>query len=308
VRGTPADAVTITPIGPEEYDELCRRVGAVVRDATPPDAVVAVVSKGDDRLIEIEGRTGLHFPRDAEGRYAGFHPRTSEDAIAHVEALHGAGAQFLCLPATAFWWLEHYAGLAAWLDSHCRVAAREPGACVVYDLSRSPGEADVALAPEAVVAARARSMLDALLPAGALLFVAGISVDGLAAPGWTVTSLGSGRAIALGRLAAVDGDRPAFVLVARGTAAPPLDEAFEDFLASRTDLVARREGLCDLLKLKAAQGQGERSDHLDTDTSSHEAVLRGTAADKLAARLERLGLPGEDSSGEPVPPISERRT
>ena len=142
---------------------LCRRVRSVVQDATPDDSVVAIASKGDPRLIEIEGRTGLHFPRDAEGRYAGHYPKSSEDAVAHVESLIEGGALFLCLPATASWWLEHYRGLAAWLVSHCRVAARDPETCLVYDLLASPGEASASSEVGAAVA-RVRSLLDSLLP------------------------------------------------------------------------------------------------------------------------------------------------
>jgi hypothetical protein len=59
-------------IGPEEYEELCRRVGAMLADATPAGATVAVVSKGDPRLLDIEGREGRHFPSDTEGKYAGY--------------------------------------------------------------------------------------------------------------------------------------------------------------------------------------------------------------------------------------------
>jgi hypothetical protein len=302
---------TISSIGPEEYDQLCRRVGAVVHDTTPPDAIVAVMSKGDPRLIDFEGRTGLHFPRDAEGRYAGYHPKTSEDAIAHVESLRGGGCQFLCLPATALWWLDHYQGLAAWLDAHCRVVARDPGTCIVYDLLRPPGGAEASLEPDAIVNAQVRSMLDALLPADALLLVVGASVEGLAAPGRAVESLGSSRTIGLRRLAALEEDRPTFVLIARDIGAPSLDEAFESLLAGRTEPVARREHLCDLLRMRASppgRSAAERSDRLDTGATRHEASLRGTAAQALAARLERLGLPGEDSSDAPDSPISERPT
>ena len=98
----------IRRIGPEEYEELCHRVAAVLRDATPEAAVVAVVSKGDPRLVEIEGRDGRHFPGDSEGRYAGYYPRTSEEAISHLEEARRAGVEYLCIPATALWWLDHY--------------------------------------------------------------------------------------------------------------------------------------------------------------------------------------------------------
>jgi hypothetical protein len=243
---------TIKHIGPEEYDELRRRVGAVVRDATPPHAVVAVVSKGDPHLIEIEGRTGLHFPRDAEGGYAGYHPKTSEDAVAQVESLRGAGAQFLCLPATALWWLDHYQGLAAWLNAHCRVAARDPETCVLYDLMSPPedGAASTAAAgPVDRATAQVRSLLDALLPEEALLLVAGRPLEGLAAPGREVSRLPTGDVEGRRTLETLGDERPAFVLVAREGSAPPPDPSLESFLARNATAVARRENLCDLLQV-----------------------------------------------------------
>jgi hypothetical protein len=295
-------------IGPEEYEELCRRVEAVVRDATPPDAVVAVVSKGDPRLVEIEGRRGRHFPADAEGRYAGYHPQGSEDAIARVEALRGAGTGFLCLPATALWWLDHYQGLAAWLGAHCRVAARDPETCVVYDLLRAPDAAAAAAEPPAAPTARVRSLLDALLPDAAVLLVLGGSAGELAAPGREVSPLPAGRAEARRRLEGLKGEPQAFVLIARDGAAPSPDPALEDLLARRADLVARREGLCELLRIRSAArdrvtisgaGRGE-----DGSPPASGGALRGEAASRLARRLARLGLPGEDSSDRSGPPTS----
>jgi hypothetical protein len=223
-----------------------------VRDATPPDAVVAVVSKGDPHLIEIEGRAGLHFPGDADGAYAGYHPKTSEDAVAQVESLRGAGAQFLCLPATALWWLDHYQGLAAWLNAHCRVAVRDPETCVVYDLLSPPGEGTTsteAEGPADRATEQVRSLLDALLPEDALLLVAGRPLEGLSAPGREVARLPADYAEGRRALEALDYGRPAFVLVARQGSTPLPDPALEGFLARCATAVARRENLCDLLQV-----------------------------------------------------------
>ena len=297
-------AATIPRIGPEEYVELCHRVGLVVRDATPADAVVAVVSKGDPQLLELEGRTGLHFPRDADGRYAGYHPKTSEDAIAHVESLHRAGAQFLCLPVTAFWWLDHYQGLAAWLDAHCRIAVRDPATCVVYDLLRPAGL--TAPAELGAGTAQVRSLLDALLPEDALLLVVGKSTDGVSAPGRAVAPLGSSHATGLRRLTAVKADPPTFVMVARDASAPPLEAEFEAFLERRTDPVARREHLCDLLRVRSNLPNRPSVMPPHRDRPSTPARLQGDAAQKLSKRLERIGLPGPDSSGGSVQSISEQ--
>ena len=42
-----------------------------VREAVPADATVLVAAKGDEELLRLGGRTGWHFPRTAEGTYAG---------------------------------------------------------------------------------------------------------------------------------------------------------------------------------------------------------------------------------------------
>jgi hypothetical protein len=252
---------------------------------------VAVVSKGDPQLVEIEGRLGLHFPRDSEGRYAGHYPKTSEEAVGQVESLRRDGAQFLCLPSTASWWLDHYQGLAGWLEAHCRIAAEQAGTCILYDLLRPPG-----VSAEATVAAssQVRSLLDALLPEEAVLFVVGAAADDYSAPGRQVTPLGTSHAVGLRHLAAPEVDRPTFVLVARDDSAPPLDEAMEAFLARRTEPVARRENLCDVLRVKAASRNRSRIGASDRGEAglraSRGSSLQGEWAQKLSGRLERLGL------------------
>lgn len=269
----------------------------MVRKATPADAVVAVVSKGDPRLLEFEGRSGAHFPLDDEGRYAGFHPKTSEDAVAAVESVRAAGTHFLCLPATAFWWLDHYQGLANWLTAHCAVVAREDGTCIVYDLARAPGATPASNEPSPATT-QIGPLLDALLPDRALLLALG-PVENLAASGRTFEALPPEPELSLRRLAALKDGRPTFVVVAKGGAAPRLDPVLERFLSRRTELIARRQQLCDLLRLKPALDGGSRIS--DESRSARPAPdpaesLEGEAAKRLSDRLERLGLPGQDSS------------
>src|SRR3712207_2672412 len=51
------------------YQQLVRRIREVVRTALPAGATVIVVSKGDDRLLELDGRRGWHFPQNERGVY-----------------------------------------------------------------------------------------------------------------------------------------------------------------------------------------------------------------------------------------------
>jgi hypothetical protein len=295
VRGSHGSQVSSRCIGPEEYEELCQRLGRVVEDATPAKAVVAVVSKGDPRLVEFAERGGRHFPADAEGRYAGYYPRTSEEAIALLEATRAEGAEFLCLPKTAFWWLEHYAGLAAWLGVHCRVVAEDRNACIIYDLLASPAEA---AAPNSAAGPnrQLRALLDAILPDGALVFAIGIDGEGLDSPRRTVAALGRGNSRGLERRLEAAADRAAFVLVSKRDHDPPSEPNLEGLLASATRPIASRPGLCDLYEAKppASANRLLRSSPSEAQLPRSPSYLDSGAADKLTRRLERLGLAGDD--------------
>jgi hypothetical protein len=284
----------IRQIGPEEYEELCRQVGTAVAEATPPQAVVAVVSKGDPKLIDLDGRSGLHFPSDAEGRYAGFHPRTSEEAIALLDSARAAGAEYLCVPATAFWWLEHYRGFAAWLQAHCRSLGDNPDACLIFELLRSPASAPAQPGADGQVGA----LLDSLLPEQALLFTIGFDSADFAASGRTVKPLSRSRALGLRRRLADAPEQPTFVLVSRREGETPMEPALERSLSAITMPVARRENLCDLLQVKSLDGGSRiaQSPWVGDQPSEPLSSLDGEAADKLSKRLERLGLSGEDGA------------
>jgi hypothetical protein len=95
---------------------------------------VAVVSRGDDDLTDIEARTGWHLPQDDDGRWAGHHPADSDDAIAAVTAAFRRGATHLVVPAPSGWWLDHYGGLAEYLAAH-HVGLYRDDDCVVFALA-----------------------------------------------------------------------------------------------------------------------------------------------------------------------------
>jgi hypothetical protein len=284
----------IGAIGPEEYEELCRRVGAVLADATPSGATIAVVNKGDPRLVEIEDREGRHFPGDAEGKYAGYHPRTSEEAIGQIEEARRAGAEYLCLPATALWWLDHYQGLAAWLGAHCRVVAEDPETCIVYDLVQVPSEGGAG--ERSGAAAQAGALLDSLLPPGATVYAVGLSAEELAASDRTVTAIEAPAAAGLRQhLEAADG--PTFLLVAHAGARTG-GENLERALAGWTRKVAQRRNLCDIFEVTGAPDRSTLSrspGNGDPAPGSTSQALGGEAADKLTNRLDRLGFSGRDA-------------
>jgi GT2 family glycosyltransferase len=120
------------------YQQLVRRIRAVVRQAVPPDATVILVSKGDDELLKLAGRRAWHFPQTSDGIYAGYNPANSLAAISHLETLRAMGGQFLLFPQTALWWLEHYGEFKRHLDRRYRLIVNEPDRCLIYALHQRP--------------------------------------------------------------------------------------------------------------------------------------------------------------------------
>jgi hypothetical protein len=118
---------------PEPYAELVRRIRSVTK-TLPKGSTVAVVSKGDEELLSLGSRRGWHFPRTEDGRYVGYHPKSNEVAIAHLEEMRADGADFLLLPSTAYWWLDYYGGFREHLDGNYRRIWFDD-ACVIYELS-----------------------------------------------------------------------------------------------------------------------------------------------------------------------------
>lgn len=125
---------------PEGAAERRRRELEAVAGAAatlPAGAPVLVVSRGDPELVRSVGSEAEHFPRAADGGYAGFHPKDSADAVRRLEELRDR-FDYLLLPGTAFWWLDHYTGFRRHLDKRYGRTWTDDD-CVVYRLSRGSG-------------------------------------------------------------------------------------------------------------------------------------------------------------------------
>jgi GT2 family glycosyltransferase len=96
------------PAGKLGYRALVDDVAATVERTVPPGAGVLVVSRGDRDLVRFPNREAAHFPQDEDGGYLGHHPADSAEAIARLERLREGGAEYLVVPATSRWWLDHY--------------------------------------------------------------------------------------------------------------------------------------------------------------------------------------------------------
>jgi GT2 family glycosyltransferase len=113
------------------YRRLVEQVQAEVAERIPAGASVLVVSRGDRELVDLDGREGGHFPQDATGGYLGHHPRDSDEAIARLEEMRDGGAEYLVLPSSASWWLDHYSAFAEHLR---RYPADELATCRIFSL------------------------------------------------------------------------------------------------------------------------------------------------------------------------------
>jgi hypothetical protein len=103
------------------YAHTKGQVRAVVGEQVPTGAIVLVVSKGDEELLELGGAIGWHFPQLPDGTYAGSYPETGQEVVRQLQGLQRRGAGYLVLPEPAFWWPEHYREVGAYLGESARL-------------------------------------------------------------------------------------------------------------------------------------------------------------------------------------------
>jgi hypothetical protein len=158
----------------EAYQELIGRIQNAVDQFIPVGATVLVVSKGDPALLVLGQRTGWHFPRAADGQYAGFHPIDSNDAISRLEVQRQLGARYLVIPGTSAWWHGHYPEFIAHVQSRGRTLLEDPSLGSIFELSAIQaslpsvvGINEVPLQP----AQQLMNLLEAILPATATIAV-----------------------------------------------------------------------------------------------------------------------------------------
>jgi len=125
---------------PLDYDALIQRVRTLIEATVPQSARVSVVSRGDEELLRLKGRTACHFPAREDGGWAGYHPKDSEAAIEHLERLRTGGVSYFVLPNASDWWLEYYEEFARYLENRYRLVAHREDTGRVYSLSEGqPG-------------------------------------------------------------------------------------------------------------------------------------------------------------------------
>ncbi len=123
------------------YQQLIRRIRDVARTSLPPGATVIVVSRGDEALLDLgDSRLGWHFPQEEGGVYAGHYPADGTEAIVRLEELRTKGGEYLLLPETAFWWLEHYEEFRKHLEERYQLLVCEGETCLIFALRDSETE------------------------------------------------------------------------------------------------------------------------------------------------------------------------
>jgi GT2 family glycosyltransferase len=159
------------------YQQLIRQIRETVQATIPLGATLIVASKGDNNLLKFARRRAWHFPRVESGQYAGYHPADSAEAISHLEAWRAKGGDYLLLPATGFWWLEHYTDFKQHLESRYQLVAREEDVCIIYALHESPGVTRETVGKhhqmrDQLLAQQVREIVHHILPVDATVLVA----------------------------------------------------------------------------------------------------------------------------------------
>jgi GT2 family glycosyltransferase len=121
------------------YASLTERIKQVAAAKLPAGTTVLVVSRGDEELLDLDGRQASHFPQATGGVYAGHHPSDTSEVIAQLDSMRAQGAQYLLFPKTGLWWLDHYKGLRDYLESTGRLVVEQDDTCLIYALDEPSG-------------------------------------------------------------------------------------------------------------------------------------------------------------------------
>ena len=280
-----------------DYQQLVERIQELIRYTVPAAATTVVVSRGDEQLLQLDGRPAWHFPRLPDGQYAGEYPADSAEAIAQLEQLRANGAGYLVLPSTAFWWLDFYEDLDRYLEERCEAVVANSD-CRIYRLVEGGSyAADRALVSVSHVPGMTRAdgrilndFLESLLPLGAHSAVLTAATAPL--PAGTEPWQPPEAAVADTRVAA----QALSTLAARGVEFLVIPKTAFGWLAAhpalgealRRDhrLVTRQHYICEIYELSAAPAAPAPSSAPATVASQ----LVTEQPQRRRSLLERLGL------------------
>jgi hypothetical protein len=113
---------------------LVERTREFILAAAPEGATVAVISRGDPRMVELDGRRAWHLPQVESGTYAGHHPADGAQALQQLSRLQQRGADHLAIPASTLWWLTYYDEFRKHLESFATLVAFHEEVGAIYRL------------------------------------------------------------------------------------------------------------------------------------------------------------------------------
>jgi hypothetical protein len=119
---------------------LVDRVRRLAEATLPAKARVLVATYGDPAMLQLGDRQTEPFPRSAPGISADYTDVSDVDAIAQLDALRAAGAEYLVVPGPAQPWLTNHPRLERHLDERYDAIARERGVVTIYALGRQQGQ------------------------------------------------------------------------------------------------------------------------------------------------------------------------
>jgi GT2 family glycosyltransferase len=281
VATTPAHASSddapkapVRQLGEARYAELVERVRNLVETTVPSGATTLVVSKGDEKLIDLPGHRGCHFPGAPDGGYRGYYPAGDEDAIAHLEGLRSAGAEYLVFPSTALWWLDHYARFAAHLRERYATAAYEYDTGIVFELGGR-------LEP---------SVVANLIPTTSRIAVStNFTADLAALADYDAVQLFAGSVEeAIDRLEVLVGEGVEFLVIPRGAFAWHEEHfGFREHLRGHHRFVTHQQHACEIWELEPAS---QSDDEVESGAVQAGVEAHGRRPENSSVPRERPGI------------------
>lgn len=226
------------------YRDRVDRIRAQVRATVPEGSRVLVITRGDESLLRLERRQGEHFPQTQTGLYAGHYPSDGDEAVAQLEELRAAGAEYLVIPAEASWWLEHYPELRSVLETEGELVLSDPQTASIYALTSAvacPGGHSAEL-EAARIAPPIASLLRALLPDRAGVVLIGPSAEVIEIddrPCWRLPAEPAGLVMEQARAACAAGAR-FVVLLHPDEPSEALDGSYRPALSTSMNVICRQ--------------------------------------------------------------------
>ncbi|HJT35293.1 MAG TPA: glycosyltransferase family 2 protein [Pirellulales bacterium] len=113
---------------------LRTRFQRLVPALVPVGSRLVVISKGDEDLLRLDHLKAEHFSQTRAGEPVHYWPSGSLSAMVQLEAARARGAQYLAIPQTFSWWLDHYHDFHKHLKTRYRLQHADDRAGHLYDL------------------------------------------------------------------------------------------------------------------------------------------------------------------------------